>query len=297
MKKLVVIVGPTASGKTALAIKLAKKFRGEIVSADSRQIYRGMNIGTAKPTEEEKKVVKHHLIDTKNPYQNYTLWQYKRDAIKKMAEILKKGKTPFLVGGTGLYVKAIADNLAIPRVKPDKKLRKLLEAKIKKNGIKSVYDKLVKIAPEAAYIVDPQNPRRVIRAIEVALKTKKPFSKQRRKDRPLYKSLQIGLGPDSGELKEKIEKRIDGMVKSGLQREVKELLLRYDKNLPAFDAIGYREMIDHLQGKTTLKGAVKEIKKNTWRFAKRQTAWFKRDIRVQWVKNYKQAEKLVREFL
>ncbi|TSC74914.1 MAG: tRNA dimethylallyltransferase [Parcubacteria group bacterium Gr01-1014_30] len=297
MKKLVVVLGPTASGKTELALKLAKRFRGEVVSADSRQIYRGMNIGTAKPKKAEGEAVKHHLVDIKNPNQLYTVWQYKRDAVKKINEILTRGKTPLLVGGTGLYIKAVIDNLAIPRAKPDKKLRKLLEAKIKKSGLKSVYEELVKVDPEAAYIVDPQNPRRVIRALEVAIKTKRPFSKQRKKGRPLFDSLQIGLNLKQNELKDRIEERVDNMVEAGLLKEVKGLVKLYDKNLPAFDAIGYRETIDHLQGKSSLKRTAEEIKKNTWRFAKRQMTWFKRDKRINWVKNQKEAEKLVRSFL
>jgi len=296
-KKLIVILGPTASGKSELAVKLAKKFNGEIISADSRQVYKGMDIGTGKITKKERKEILHYLIDIKNPNQIYTVWQYKKEAIKAINKIIKKGESPFLVGGTGLYLKAVIENLEIPRVKPDWKLRKSLELKIKTRGIKSLYDELIKIDPEAAYIVDSQNPRRIIRALEVAIKTKKPFSQQRKKGKSLFDVLEIGLSLAEDKLKEKIEKRVNKMMKTGLVKEVKNLIKIYDKNLPAFDAIGYREIIDYLNKKISSAETIKKIKKNTWHFAKRQMTWFKRDKRIHWVKNQKEAEKLVKKFL
>ena len=296
-KRLIVILGPTASGKSELAVKLAKKFDGEIISADSRQVYRGLDIGTAKPTKKEAKTVAHHLIDIKKPNQAYNVAQYKRDALTSINKIIRRGKVPFLVGGTGLYIKAIVDNLDIPQVKPNLKLRKQLELKVKTKGIKSVYEQLIKIDPEAVYIVDPKNPRRIIRALEVALKTKKPFSQQRKKGKPLFEFLQIGLKLDAKKLKEKIEKRVDKMIKMGLAGEVKNLINRRSKDLPTFDAIGYREIIDYLDGKISLLEAVEKIKKNTWRFARRQMTWFKKDKRIHWIKNPKEAEKLIKEFL
>ena len=295
--KLIVILGPTASGKSELGLKLAKKFNGEIVSADSRQVYKGMDIGTAKPTKKERKEILHYLIDIKNPNQIYTVWQYKQEAIKAINKIVKKGKNPFLVGGTGLYLKAVIENLEIPRVKPDWKLRKSLELKIKTRGLKSLYDELIKIDPEAAYIVDSQNPRRIIRALEVAIKTKRPFSQQRKKGESLFDVLEIGLSVSEEELKEKIEKRVNKMMKTRLVNEVKNLIKIYDKNLPTFDAIGYREIIDYLNKKFSLAEAIKKIKKNTWHFAKRQMTWFKKDERIIWIKSYKEAERLTKEFL
>lgn len=296
-KKLIVILGPTASGKSDLAVKLARKFKGEIVSADSRQVYKEMDIGTGKVTKKERKEILYYLIDIKNPNQIYTVWQYKKEAIKAINKIIKKGESPFLVGGTGLYLKAVIENLEIPRVKPDWKLRKSLELKIKTRGLKSLYDELIKIDPEAAYIVDSQNPRRIIRALEVAIKTKKPFSQQRKKGKPLFNFLEIGISLDKEKLKENIEKRVDKMMKMGLVKEVKNLIKIYDENLPTFDAIGYREIIDYLNKKNSLTEAIKKIKKNTWHFAKRQMTWFKKDERIIWVKNLKEAEKLVKEFL
>jgi len=296
-RKLIVILGPTASGKSELGLKLAKKFNGEIISADSRQIYRKMDIGTSKPTKKERKIIKHYLIDIKKPNQLYTVWEYKRNAIEAINQTIKRDKVPFLVGGTGLYIKAIVDNLEIPKVKPDWKLRKSLELKIKTRGLKSLYDELIKIDPEAAYIVDSQNPRRIIRALEIAIKTKKPFSQQRKKGKSLFDSLEIGLSVSEEKLKEKIEKRVAKMVKIDLVKEVKNLIEIYDKNLSTFDAIGYREIIDYLNKKISLAEAIEKIKKNTWHFAKRQMTWFKKDQRIIWVKSQKEAEKLVKEFL
>ena len=296
-KKLIVILGPTASGKSELAIKLAKKFKGEIVSADSRQVYKGMDIGTGKVTKKEREEILHYLIDIKNPNKIYTVGQYKKEAIKAINKIIKKGKSPFLVGGTGLYLKAVIENLEIPRVKPDWKLRKSLELKIKTRGLKSLYDELIKIDPEAAYIVDSQNPRRIIRALEVAIKTKKPFSQQRKKGESLFDVLEIGLSLSEEKLKEKIEKRVNKMMKTGLVKEVQNLIKIYDKNLPTFDAIGYREIINYLNKKISLAEAIKKIKKNTWHFAKRQMTWWKSDKRIIWVKSYQRAEKLVKGFL
>jgi len=297
LKKLIVILGSTASGKSELAIKLAKKFKGEIVSADSRQVYKKMDIGTAKPTKKERKEILHYLIDIKNPNQIYTVWQYKKEAIKAINKIIKKGKSPFLVGGTGLYLKALVENLEIPRVKPDWKLRKSLELKIKTRGLKSLYDELIKIDPEAAYIVDSQNPRRIIRALEVAIKTKRPFSQQRKKGESLFDVLEIGLSVSEEKLKEKIGKRVNKMIKTGLVKEVKNLIKIYDKNLPTFDAIGYREIINYLSKKISLAEAIKKIEENTWHFAKRQMTWFKKDEKIIWVKNRREAKNLVKEFL
>ena len=295
--KIIAIVGPTSSGKSALAVKLAKKFRGEIVSADSRQIYKGMDVGTAKPTKKELKIVPHYLIDIKNPNQNYTLSQYKNDAIKAINKIIKRGKIPFLAGGTGLYIDAVIDNLEIPQVKPNQKLRKKLEKAIETKGLKYVFDKLVSLDPESAYIIDPNNPRRVIRALEITLLTNKPFSQQRKKGEPLFHTLKIGLALPPEKLQERINKRVDLMLKNGLLKEVKNLLIKYGSKPIAFDAIGYREIIDYFRGKIPREEVINLIKKNTWRFAKRQMTWFKRDKNICWIDSEKQAEKLARRFI
>ena len=303
MEKIIVIVGPTASGKSALAIKIARKFNGEIVSADSRQIYCEMNIGTAKPTKKELASIPHHLIDIKNPNQNYTVAEYKRDAIKAINKILKKKKLPILVGGTGLYIKAVIDNLNIPKVAPDSKLRKKLEKEIEKYGLKYLFEKLINLDPEAAYIVDPNNHRRVIRALEIAIKTKKPFSAQRKIGKPLFNFIETGIKWSKNSLDERINKRVDLMIEEGLLEEVKNLIKKYPppfsngEGLQSFDAIGYREIIDYLNKKFPFEEAVELIKKNTRNYAKRQMTWFNKDRRIYWVKSLRESEKLIENFL
>ena len=297
MSKLIVIIGPTASGKSALAIKIAKKFNVEIVSADSRQIYKEMDIGTAKPTKKEKIEIKHHLIDIKNPNEDYTAGQYKKDTLNTINKIIASGKIPILVGGTGLYVSAIVNNLEIPEIKENKKLRAKIEKEIQEKGLDFVFKKLVALDPEAVYIVDPKNPRRVIRALEIALVSGKKFSEQRKKGKPLYDVLEIGLNPPSEILKARISKRIKLMIKSGLINEVKKLTKKYGYKCKAFDAIDYREIIDYLRGHINLEEALKQIENNTWHYTKRQLTWFKKyNPKTKWVKNYREAEKLIRDF-
>ncbi len=293
--KIVVIVGPTASGKSDLAVKIAKKFNGEIVSADSRQVYRGMDIGTAKPGKKEMAAIRHHLIDIKNPNQDYNVGQYKKDAIKAINKIIKSGRLPILVGGTGLYIDAVVKNLEFPEVKENKKLRARLEKEIKERGLDRVFKKLVDLDPEAAYIVDPKNPRRIIRALEVALTSGKPFSAQRKTGRPLFDALEIGINVPPEKLKERITGRIEQMVKNGLVEEVKGLVRKYSLHCKAFDAIGYREIIDYLENKISLAEAVEQMDKNTRHYARRQMTWFRRNQEIKWVKNYKKALLLVRK--
>ncbi len=297
LPKIIVIVGPTASGKTDLSIKLAKKLGGEIISADSRQIYKGMDIGTAKLSPEETKEIKHYLINIKNLDEDYTVAEYKKDAIKAINKIIKRGKVPILVGGTGLYIKAITDNLEIPSVKPNPALRKKLENKIKKHGLEAVYRELLKLDPESAYIVDGKNPRRVIRALEVAILTKKPFSAQRKKGKQLFDALKIGIKISDTELQKRIGKRVDGMIKKGLFNEVKKLVKKYGERQIAFDAIGYKEMISYLKKEIFLAEAVDLIKKNTRAFAKRQMTWFRKDKEIKWIPNKNEVIPLVRKFL
>lgn len=287
--KIIVILGPTASGKSELAVKIAKKIGGEIISADSRQIYRGMDIGTAKPTKKEIAGIKHHLIDIKNPDENYTVAEYKRDAVNAIEKVLRKGRIPILVGGTGLYIQAMVDNLEIPEVKPNLKLRKKIEGEIKRRGLAYVFKKLVKLDPEAAYVVDPKNPRRIVRALEVAILTGKPFTGQRKKGKPLFEFLQIGIKIPDKILQKRIEARTKMMIRQSLVSEVKKLIKKYGKKQRAFDAIGYREIIDYLDAKTTLPEAVQLINTNTHRFVKRQMTWFKRDKRIKWLRAHEES--------
>jgi tRNA dimethylallyltransferase len=282
LPKLIAIVGPTASGKTALALALAKKFDGEIVSADSRQVYRGMNIGTAKPTKAERCAVPHHLVDIKDPDEEYSVAEYKRDAMAAIREIAERGRLPILIGGTGLYIKTIVENLDIPKVVANDALRAKIENEIKTEGLAAVFKKLVALDPEAAYIVDPKNPRRVVRALEVALTTGRPFTAQRTKNEPLFDVLMIGIDPPPHTLRKRIDVRIDRMMRAGLVKEVRGLVKRYGAECKAFDAIGYREIIAALHGSGTVAEAAARMETNTWRYAKRQITWFKKDGAVAW---------------
>ena len=284
--KLIAVVGPTASGKTALGIELARKFGGEIVSADSRQIYRGMDIGTAKPTAEERRAVPHHLIDIKDPNEDYAVAEYQRDAIAAINGIIARGNIPLLVGGTGLYIKAVLENLDIPKTQADPALRAEIEAESARDGLDAVFKKLVARDPEAAYVVDPKNPRRVVRALEVAISTGEPFTAQRAKREPLFDALVLGLNPSPKRLRERIDQRVDAMIRDGLVDETVALIKKYAKkniHVPvAFDAIGYREIIAYLDGALSLEKSVTAIKINTWHYAKRQMTWFKKTNHVNW---------------
>jgi tRNA dimethylallyltransferase len=308
-KKIVAIVGPTGSGKTSLSITLAKKYHGEIISADSRQIYRGMDIGTAKTIPDDKLRITncelpitsfgipHFCVDIKNPNEDYSVVNFKRDADSAITEIARKGKLPMLVGGTGLYVWAVLDNLDIPEIKADPKLRARIKEDVEEKGLASVFAELVKLDPEAAYVVDPKNPRRVVRALEVALITGKPFTAQRKKKDSPYDALKLGINPPPEILRERINLRIDIMMKDGLLDEVKRLVETYGEKCVAFDAIGYREIISYLHGGISLESAIELMKSNTWHYAKRQMTWFKRDKDIHWMTNEAEAEVLVKNFL
>jgi len=318
LPKLIVILGPTASGKTDLAIKLAEKFNGEIVSADSRQVYKGMDIATAKPWnfkfpnfkfQKRKefiliKGVPHHLIDVVFPDQEFNVAVYKKLAISAIKDIQKRGKLPFLVGGTGLYVKAVVDNIEFPKVPAQKKLREKLEEKTKKELFK-IYKKL---DSKGAKFIDKENKRRLIRAIEVCKITKKPFWQQRKKGAPLFDTLQIGTKLPKKELKKRVETRIEKMLKMGLEEEVKKLVQKYGWNISPLQTIGYQEWQDYLGNKIRKNEVKEKIILHTIQFAKRQMAWFKRhpapeqvrcgaSKRIHWIKNYQQAENLIKNFL
>jgi len=292
LPKLIVILGPTAAGKTGLATKLAKKFNGEIISADSRQIYKEMTIGTAQPTKKEMKTISHYLIDVISPNENFNVALYKKKALKIIKNIQKKDKVPFLVGGTGLYIQAIVNNILYPKVVQQKRLRKKLEIKDKKE-LFQIYKKL---DPKGAKFIDKENKRRLIRAIEVCQITKKPFWGQRRKGKPLFSNLQIGIKLSKKELEKKISKRIEKMFKLGLEKEVKKLIKKYGW-IASLQTIGYQEWNDYFQGKIEKKIVKENIKLHTLQFAKRQMTWFKRDKRILWIKNYREATKLVKKFL
>lgn len=280
LAKLIVLLGPTASGKTDISIRLSKEFNGEIVSADSRLVYKKMDIGTAKP--KDLKGVKHYLIDIVNPEDEYNVALFKKDAEKAICNILNENKTPFLVGGTGLYISSIMENINFPEIKPDLKLRKELEEKSKEE----LFEIYKKLDEKGAEIIDKKNKRRLVRAIEVA-KIRTFF--RNTKNKPQFDILELGIKVPKEELKERIDKRVNEMIKSGLEKEVKSL----SKNAPILETIGYREWKEY----SDLKEIIERIKINTFKFAKRQTTWFKRDKNIKWIKNYSEAKKEVKKFL
>lgn len=276
LPKLVVILGPTASGKTDLGIKLAKEFNGEIISADSRQIYKGMDIGTNKTKEFEG--VPHHLIDILDPGQGYNAALFKKDALKIIDGIIERGKVPFLVGGTGLYIKAIVENLQFPALEPDKKLRSNLE----KKSIGELFSIYEKLDPEGAQKIDRNNKRRLVRAIEVTKSLGEPFFKERKGER-LYDVVQLGIKTSNGELEKNIRKRVDQMIKDGLEKEAKKLANKYGFDIPPMQTIGYHEWRDYFDKKKSLEETIEKIKTDTVKFAKRQMTWFKKDKTIKWI--------------
>ena len=280
---LITILGPTGAGKSKMALEMAKKFNGEIVTADSRTVYRGMDIGTAKPTVKEQKEILHHLIDIISPDEEFTLADYKRLALKAIEEIHGRGETPFLVGGTGLYIDAVTKNFIIPPAAPNSEIRKRLQERFHREGGMRLWYELERLDPTSAKIISPNNPNHLIRALEVCLITGQSFSKMRKVDEPIFDNLIIGLKWEREKLYEQIDKRVDEMIKKGLIGEVESLLQVYPPDLPAFTSIGYQEVIQMFMGKLGLKEAIELIKKNTRNYAKRQETWFRRDERINWV--------------
>ncbi len=292
-KKLIVILGLTASGKTDLSIKLAKKFNGEIVSADSRQVYKGMNIGSGKVTKKEMEGIPHYLLDVVSPKRKFTVVQYKNLALKAIEKTQKKNNLPILTGGTAFYIQAVVDGIDIPEVKPDWKLRKELE----KKHTQELFKMLKKLDPRRAKTIEGKNKRRLIRALEIVIKTKKPVPLLKKKQ-PQFEVLILGIKKSPKELKERIKKRLLKRLKQGMIAEVKGLKKSGVswKRLEEF-GLEYRYIALYLQNKITKKEMMDRIQKESEHFAKRQMTWFKRDKRIKWVKDYKEAENLLKKFL
>ncbi len=277
-KPLIVILGPTAVGKTELSIQLAERLNGEIISADSRLFYRGMDIGTAKPSLTEQARVPHYLIDVADPDEVWSLAKFQRQAYLSINNIHSRAKIPFLVGGTGQYVKAVYEGWDIPEVKPDRLLRKALENWAVDIGSLGLYQRLKVLDPAAAERIDPANLRRTIRALEVILHTGKLFSTQKRRSGSPYRTLLLGLTRPRPELYARVDERIQLMLDQGLLTEVQTLIAAgYSPDLPPMSAIGYRQMIQHLHGEISLEEAVMLMKRITRQFVRRQANWFKID--------------------
>jgi tRNA dimethylallyltransferase len=284
MKRLIAIVGPTGIGKSGLALHLATIFHGEIISADSRQVYRYLDIGTAKPTSQELSLIPHHLIDIINPDEDFSLAQYLELANQAINNIFRHGRLPFLVGGTGLYVKAVLEGWQVPGVSPDREFRYNREKKASEGSIDELYNELIIADPDAAAKIDRRNVRRVIRALEVRARTGKAFSRLGRKKTPAFAPFIIGLTTDRAELYRMVDRRVDEMIEGGLVREVENLQkMGFSLDLPSMSGIGYRQMGQFIRGELALEEAKNKMKIETHRFIRHQYAWFRRDDpKIHW---------------
>ena len=296
---LVVIVGPTAVGKTDLAVQLAQQLETEIISADSRQIYRKMDIGTAKPTKAQQALVRHHLIDIIDPEETYSLAVFQSQAWEIIGQLHNKGKVPLLVGGTGQYIRAVVQGWKPPELKADQELRSKLEETAARDGVDGLLAQLQQKDPVSAERIDPRNVRRVIRALEVVLQTGRPFSDQRLIEPPPYRVIQIGLNRPRGELYRRIDQRIDLMIQAELLEEVKAILQDgCPEDVPSMSAIGYREMVAVLHGKISIEEAVVLMKRATRNYVRRQANWFSlRDAGIRWFNMQEDAFSQVAGFL
>lgn len=285
--RLAVLCGPTAVGKTAVAVALAERMGAEIVAADSRTVYRGADVGTAKPTMSERRRVRHHLLDVIDPGETFTLADYQRLARQALADIRARGLLPLLVGGTGLYIRAVVDDLSLPPVPPDHALRAALEAEESVHGPGRLHARLAILDPAAAARIHPRNLRRVIRAMEVVLRTGRPISTQQRQGGGGVVAgtvAMVGLTMERTQLYGRVDARVEAQLASGLEEETRRLL---DQGVPLaapiMQALGYKEIAGWLMGSYDVEEAVRRLKRNTRRYAKRQLTWFRRDARILWV--------------
>lgn len=283
-QKLLVIIGPTAVGKTKLSIELAKQYNGEIISGDSMQIYRGMDIGTAKIKVEEMEGITHHLIDIKEPDESFSVADFQQLVRAKITEISSRGKLPMIVGGTGLYIQSVIYDYQFSAAGADDAVRLQLEERATAIGNEALHDELTKIDPESAAQIHPNNVRRVIRALEIYQCTGKIMSEYQKVQQPdlLYDTALIGLMMERDQLYERINTRVELMLKEGLIEEVSRLHKQGLRDCQSIQAIGYKEIYDYLDGKTTLTDAVELLKQNSRRYAKRQLTWFRNKMEVEW---------------
>ena len=288
LSKLLVISGPTASGKTAFAIEIAKKYNGVLIAADSRTVYKYMDIGTGKELN-----YPHKLINIVRPDQTLTLADYKKKAVAAIRAAARAGKLPILVGGTGLYIWAIVDNLLIPKVAANEKMRRELQKKTSEE----LFNILNSIDPSAAKVTG-KNKRRIIRALEVVAGSGEKFSESTKKGKPLFDFLEIGLALPREELVKRIDKRVDEMIKTGFMAEVLKLRKKlFFPDLPAMSGIGYKELNDVIDGNMIMSDAVSRIKARTRQYARRQMTWFRRDKRIHWILGLGEADLLVKSWL
>ncbi len=282
-QKIIAIVGPTATGKTDIAIKLARFFGGEIVSADSRLVYKDFNIGTAKPSVEEMNMVKHYMIDIAEPTTTYTVGEYKKNADKCIQDIFSRGKVPILAGGTGFYTKAVTEGLDIPEVNPDLEFRREMQDFVNINGKQALYDKLYELDSDTAEKLYINDSFRITRALEVYKVTGKKMSELQTKTPPTYDAMYIGLkAEDRAFLYDRINKRVLKMIDMGLIDEVKLLTEKYGKTVSILKTLGYQQISSYLDGEMTLDEAIELARQKTRNFAKRQLTWFHANKDIDW---------------
>lgn len=283
--KVVVIGGPTASGKTALSIELAKVVNGEIVSADSMQIYREMNIGTAKPDEQEKQNVRHYMLDIVEPDERYSVADYKRDAKKAIRDIVKSGKTPIVVGGTGLYIDSLIYEIDYPEIETDFSYREQLEELVKRDGLLSLYQKAKDIDEVAMEKISPNDKKRILRVLEIyhqTGKTKTELDRASRKE-PEFDYKMFAINMDRTLLYDRINKRVDIMIEKGLIEEVQAIYDKYKEFPTSMQALGYKEVVEYLENKVTKEEMIDKIKMESRRYAKRQLTWFRKNKNTIWL--------------
>ena len=285
--KVIVIVGPTASGKTALSIELAKKINGEIVSCDSMQIYKKMDIGSAKPTTEEMQGIKHYMIDIVEPNERFSVAEYKRGAENAIEEILQKGKVPIVIGGTGLYADSLIYGIEYPEIEFDEEYRKKLEEQANtQQGLKELYEKAKKIDEKAIQKISQNDKKRIIRILEIyhsTGKTKTELEAESRKNEVKYDYRVFAIDMDRSILYDRINRRVDIMIENGLIEEVKKLLEEYDKFPTAMQGLGYKEVVEYFDGILTKEEMIEKIKQETRRYAKRQLTWFRKNKDTIWL--------------
>lgn len=285
-EKVIVICGPTASGKTALSIELAKKINGEIISCDSMQIYKEMNIGTAKPTKEEMQGIKHYMIDIISPDERYSVADYKKEAKKTIKEIISKGKVPIVVGGTGLYVDSLIYEIDYPKNKFDEKYREELEQEVEEQGLNALYERAKEIDEEAIKKISPNDKKRILRILEIyhaTGKNKTEQEKESRKNEPEFDYKVFALNMDREKLYDKINKRVDIMIDNGLIEEVENIYRKYNRFPTAMQGLGYKEVVDYIEKRLTKEEMIEKIKQETRRYAKRQLTWFRKSKETIWL--------------
>ena len=298
--KVIVICGPTASGKTGLSIELAKKIDGEIVSCDSMQIYKDMTIGTAKVTKEEMQGIPHHLIDFVSPDERYSVSDFQKDATNAIKEIISKGKVPIVVGGTGLYADTLIYNIQYPEIETDLEYRKQLEEMIKKEGLEVAYQKAKEIDSEAAEKVSNNDQKRIMRILEIyhqTGKTKTMLEKESRMQEPTYQYLVYAIGMDREKLYDRINQRVDIMIEQGLIQEVQTLVKKYQHFPTAMQGLGYKEVVSYLNGEMTKEEMIEKLKMETRRYAKRQLTWFRKNKETTWIDGLAPKEENVQRIL